>query len=92
MRISLLIPVMAGFLLAACARSALETDYGSSFRSMNENQVYDSTTLTRPSFAAVEGADPIMIDLAVTTMRTEAADRKEVPKPLVVSIGGQGGQ
>jgi len=83
--------VIAGLTLAACANSRLEADYGRSFRSMNENQVYDSTTLTKPSFAAVEGADPNMIDLAVTTMRTEATDRKNVPKPLVISIGGQGG-
>jgi hypothetical protein len=87
-----LIPVIIGFSLAGCAQSALQADYGRSVQLMNENQVYDPTTLTRPSLTAVNGADPDMLNLAVTTMRTQAADRKEVSKPIVLSIGGQGGQ
>ena len=87
-----LIPVITGFLLAGCAQSPLEADYGRSVQLMSENQVYDPTTLTRPSLAPVQGADPNMLDLAVTTMRTQAAERREVPKPIVVNIGGQGGQ
>jgi hypothetical protein len=78
--------------LAGCAQSALQADYGRSVQLMSENQIYDPTTLTRPSLAAVQGADPNMLDLAVTTMRTQAAEHKEVSKPIVVNIGGQGGQ
>jgi hypothetical protein len=40
----------------------------------------------------VAAADPDMLNLAVTTMRTQAVDRKEVSRPIVVNIGGQGGQ
>jgi hypothetical protein len=87
-----LIPVITGFSLAGCAQSALQADYGRSVQSMSENQVYDPTTLTRPGLTAVNGADPDMLNLAVTTMRTQAVDRKEVSKPIVLSIGGQGGQ
>ena len=92
MRKIALIPVITGFSLAGCVQSALEADYGRSVTLMTENQVYDPTTLTRPSVAPVLGADPNMLDLAVTTMRTQAVERREVSKPIVVNIGGQGGQ
>ena len=89
MRHTALIAILGGFSLAGCAPSALQADYGRSVQLMTENQVYDPTTLTRPSSAAVEGADPDMINLALTTMRTQAVDRKEVSKPIIVNIGGQ---
>ena len=88
MRRTALIVMLSGFSLAGCAPSALEADYGRSVQLMTENQVYDQTTLTRPSLRAVEGADPDMLNLAVTTMRTQAVDRKEVSKPITVNIGG----
>jgi hypothetical protein len=84
-----LIAMLSGFSLAGCAPSALQADYGRSVQLMTENQVYDQTTLTRPSLKAVEGADSDMLNLAVTTMRTQAVDRKEVSKPIIVNIGGQ---
>jgi hypothetical protein len=83
-----LIAMIGGFSLTGCVPSALQADYGRSVQLMTENQVYDQTTLTRPSLKAVEGADPDMLNLAVTTMRTQAVDRKEVSKPIVVNIGG----
>src|SRR5579859_4584572 len=89
MRGTALSVMMIGFSLAGCAPSALQADYGQSVRLMTENQVYDQTTLTRPSLKAVESADPDMLNLAVTTMRTQAVDRKEVSKPIIVNIGGQ---
>jgi len=85
-----LIPVITGFLLAGCAQSPLEADYGRSVQLMSENQVYDPTTLTRPSLAAVNGADPDMLNLAVTSMRTQEVDRKQVSKPVIINIGGGG--
>src|SRR5260370_36746037 len=88
MRHTALIAILGGFSLAGCAPSALQADYGRSVQLMTENQVYDPTTLTRPSLKAVEGADPDMINLAATTMRTQAVDRKEVPKPIIVNVGG----
>ena len=87
-----LIGVIAGFGLAGCAASPLEADYGHSVAQMTENQVYDRTTLTRPSTAAVEGADPDMLNAAVTAMRIPPTERKEVSKPLIINVGGQGGQ
>jgi hypothetical protein len=87
-----LIAVIAGFGLVGCAASPLEADYGHSVAQMTENQVYDRTTLTRPSAAAVEGADPDMLNAAVTSMRIPPSDRKEIPKPLIINVGGSGGQ
>ena len=83
-----LIPLITGLSLAGCVQSPLQADYGHSVTLMTENQVYDPTTLTRPSLAPVQGADPNMLDLAVTTMRTQAVERREVSKPIVVNIGG----
>jgi len=74
--------------VAGCAQSALQADYGRSVQLMSENQVYDRTTLTRPSLT-VAAADPDMLNLAVTTMRTQEVDRKQVSRPIILSIGGQ---
>ena len=92
MRHFALIAVIAGFTLAGCESSPLKDDYGHSVAQMTENQVYDRTTLTRPSTAAVEGADPDMLNAAVTAMRIPPTERKEVSKPLIINVGGQGGQ
>ena len=91
MRTLLLLTVTA-LSLAGCATSALEADYGASVHLMNRSQVYDVATLRRPSTQAVVGADPDMLNLAVTTLRTQAVDRREVSQPIVVNIGGSGAQ
>jgi hypothetical protein len=87
----------AGILLAAslplagCGHTPLEADYGHSVQNLSESQVYDRTTLTRPSTAAVVGGDPDMLNLGLTNLRTSATDRKEVAKPVNISIN-QGAQ
>jgi hypothetical protein len=83
-----LIAGLAGFALAGCAASPMAADYGHSVAQMTENQVYDRTTLTRPSSAAVEGADPDMLNAAVTALRIPPTERKEVSKPLFINLGG----
>jgi hypothetical protein len=92
MKSIVLIAMISGFSLTGCAPAALQADYGRSVQLMSENQVYDPTTITRPRLTAVDGADPDMLNLAVTTMRTQAVDRREVSRPIVVNIGGQAGQ
>jgi len=79
----------AGLALAGCSATPLEADYGQSVRQMTDNQVYDQAASTHPSTAAVEGADPDVLNAAVTVMRTPPSDRKEVAKPLLISVGGQ---
>ena len=78
-----------GLALAGCAATPLEADYGQSVRQMTDNQVYDQAASTRPSAAAVEGADPDVLNNAVNAMRAAPSDHKEVSKPLIINIGGQ---
>ena len=92
MKILALIIVLGGMGLAGCGLTPLEADYGHSVRQMTENQVYNPATLVRSGDAAVEGADPEMINQAVKTMRTEKIDRANVAQPLVISVNGQGAQ
>lgn len=92
MQVLTLLAVVGSLALSGCGATPLEADYGQSFKQMSENQVYDRATLVRPSVVAVEGADPDALTLAVKTLRAEAADRKQVSQPLVISIGGQGGE
>jgi hypothetical protein len=93
MKIIACIPLLAGLGLVACATpTPLEADYGQSVKQMTENQVYEPSTLWRPSAAAVEGADPAVLEQAIKAMRTEKTDRSQVAQPLVINIGGQAGQ
>jgi len=84
-----LIAVTAGFALTGCGTTPLQADYGHSVKQMTENQVYDSTTVSNPSAVAVEGADPDLLNAAVTAMRVPPSDRKEVSKPVIINVGGQ---
>ncbi len=85
--------LVAASALTGCQHSTpLERDYGRSVKLMAENQIYDPRTLNRPSTTAPEGGDPDMLNGAVTNMRSYATDRKEVAKPVLVTIGGQGSQ
>ncbi len=84
-----LLMVIASIALGGCRTSRLEADYGHSVTLLTTNQVWDRSTLLTPSVAAVVGGDPDMLNLGVTTMRTQATDRKDVAKPIVLSIGGQ---
>src|SRR6266702_7659497 len=79
----------AGLTLAGCSATPLEADYGQSVRQMTDNQVYDRAASTSPSTAAVEGADPDLLNAAVAAMRIPPSDRKEVSKPLIINVGGQ---
>ncbi len=79
----------AGLALSGCSETPLEADYGQSVRQMIDDQAYDRAALTRPSTAAVEGADPDLLNAAVTAMRIPPSDRKEVSKPLIINVGGQ---
>jgi hypothetical protein len=82
----------AGLALSGCAQTPLEADYGNSVRQMQKYQVYDRRTVFKPSAAAVEGADPDMLNLAVQSLRTEKVDRSQVSQPMTINIGSQSGQ
>jgi len=78
-----------GLALAGCSATPLEADYGQSVRQMTDNQVYNPAASTHPSAAAVEGADPDVLNAAVAAMRSPPTDHKDVSKPLIINVGGQ---
>ena len=86
---ALIAVTVAGLAMTGCSATPLEADYGHSVRLMTYYQVYDRATWTSPSTAAVEGADPDLLNAAVAAMRIPPSDRKEVSKPLIINVGGQ---
>jgi hypothetical protein len=82
--------VAAGLALVGCAATPTEADYGHSFKQMTENQVYNRATLSKPSAAPVEVADPNVINLAVQSLRAEKVDRSQVSQPMTINIGQSG--
>ena len=73
-----------------CAsKTRTEASYGNAVREMISAQVADPTTLTNPSTAPVNGADPDMVNLAVNTLRTEVAKPADVKRDIVVRLGGK---
>jgi hypothetical protein len=90
MRNVLLAAAAAGLALSGCAQTPLEADYGQSVKQIMDYQVYDRRALFNPSAAAVEGADPDMLNLAVQSLRTEKVERAQVTQPLTINIGSQG--
>jgi PBP1b-binding outer membrane lipoprotein LpoB len=79
----------AVILLGGCTTSPLANQYGQAVKEMTANQVYDPKTLTSPSTAAVEGADPDMVNAAVQSMRKESTERERVSQPLVINVGAR---
>lgn len=82
--------VLGAATLTGCNTTPLESDYGQSVKQMQQAQVFDRTTLTNPSTAAVEGADPEMLNMAVQSLRAEPSDRTKIAQPMTISIGGNG--
>lgn len=81
-----------GVLLAGCSASRVEHEYGESVRQMINAQVHDPATLTDPSAAAVEGADPDMVNAAIEAFREHVARPEEVASPIVLRFGGSQGR
>jgi hypothetical protein len=77
--------------IAGCSStSRVEDEYGASVRQMINAQVYDATTLTSPSTKPVEGADPDMVNNAITALREHVAAPEEVSEDLVIGVKGRG--
>lgn len=75
--------------LGGCmATSPVEEQYGEAVRQMINAQVYDPATLTNPSSKPVEGADPDMVNAAITTFREHVARPEEVGQGIVINVGG----
>jgi hypothetical protein len=73
--------------LAGCAgTSTVEREFGNSVRALRAAQTNDPKPA---STAAVEGADPVMVNTAIEAMRKDVADREESGQGgVTVNVGG----
>lgn len=78
-----------GAMAAGCTSTPIEADYGKSVAEMTTKQTYDPTTRHSPSAAAVEGADPGMLQEAIKALRAEKVDRTKVDDPTLIQVGGR---
>lgn len=81
--------------LAACGSlskpTATEADFGNSVASMQQAQTANPGTRNNPSTEATTGVDPDYANTVLETMRGSVSKPEEVSQPIVVQIGGQGG-
>ena len=79
-------------MLAGCATSTLQGEYGASVGSLITAQTANPATLTNPSDAVVTGVDPDYANNVVIEMRKAVAPPSEVKQPIeMVLMGSQGG-
>jgi uncharacterized lipoprotein len=79
-------------MLAGCATSNVQEDYGKSLGSLISAQTANPATLTAPSDAMVTGVDPDYANNVVIEMRKAVAKPAEVKQPIeMVLMGSQGG-
>ena len=74
----------------ACAPTPVDADYGTSVRQMIADQTADPGAAKQSGAAAVKGEDPVVIEQALKSMRTEKTDRAQIGQPMAVGMGGPG--
>jgi len=77
-------------LCVGCTTSNVEHDFGNSVRELRKAQTKDPSTLTNPSDAVVEGADPYAVNAAVEALRNDVPTRQEIQRDVVINVGNQG--
>lgn len=68
--------------------TALESDFGSSARSLIQAQTANPATLAAPSAAPVVGVDPDYANNVVEAMREDVPKGEKVKQPIVMQVGG----
>lgn len=76
-------------LIPACSTSRVEEEHGRAVRQMINAQTYDVKTLTNPSSAPVEGADPDMVNAAITVFKENVSRPEEIGKPITIQLGSE---
>ncbi len=76
-------------LVSGCETSRVEEEHGRAVRQMINAQTYDVKTLTNPSAAAVEGADPDMVNAALTVFKENVSRPEEIGKPITIQLGSE---
>ena len=78
-------------LLAGCASTATQEDFGNSLKSLVNAQAANPASLTSPSTAIVTGTDSDYMNNVVVKMRETVSEPKEIGEPIEMVLMGLGG-
>lgn len=78
--------------LAGCASTELQDNWGESSASLITAQTANPESLTNPSTAIVTGVDGEYVYKAIEEMRNDVTKPEEVKQPIQMTLWGQGGQ
>lgn len=78
--------------LAGCATTAMEDNWGQAAASLITAQTANPETLTNPSTATVTGVDGEYAYKVIEQMRSDVTKPEEVKQPIQMTLWGQGGQ
>lgn len=78
--------------LAGCASSAVQENYGSAAASLITAQTANPDTLANPSTAIVTGVDGEYAYRVIDEMRKDVAKPVEVKEPIQMMLWGEGGR
>jgi type IV pilus biogenesis protein CpaD/CtpE len=76
-------------MLAACAPTLTEQNFGVSVRQMIEAQTYDPSALTTPSTETVDSSDGRRLENVLDVYRTDVARPEAANQDIVISVDGQ---
>ena len=81
-----LLILLSAALLAGCATSAVNDNYGHAVAQVRDAQIYDRSTLNGQADRPVESVDPEMAKLAIDSLRKDAPDRAVVRHSASVNV------
>lgn len=79
-------------LVAGCASTALQENWGEAAGSLITAQTANPDSLSNPSTATVTGVDGEYAYKVIEAMRKDVAKPEEVKQPIQMTLWGQGGQ
>ncbi len=88
----IIVVLAAAGVLAGCATTQTEEQWGAAAASLITAQTANPATLTSPSTALVEGVDGEYAAKVIAEMRKDVAKPTEVKEPIQMTIWGQGGR
>jgi len=88
----IILTLAAAGLLAGCASTATQDNWGQASASLITAQTANPATLTNPSEAIVTGVDGEYAYKVIDQMRNDVTKPEEVKQPIQMTLWGQGGQ
>ena len=92
MTIRIILTLVAVGVLAGCASTASQDNWGQASASLITAQTANPETLTNPSTAIVTGVDGEYAYKVIDQMRNDVTKPEEVKQPIQMLLWGQGGQ